>query len=101
MILTATNHNNAIASLTGRSIVCGAGTFLYFHGVDYGQNEADVKTMYEVPEHREELLNKYNVKYIVIGANELGYNILDYDNLVASYEVVFNQDNVVILKRQG
>ncbi len=101
MILTATNHNNAIASLTGRSIVCGAGTFLYFHGVDYGQNEADVKTMYEVPEHREELLNKYNVKYIVIGANELGYNIPDYDNLVASYEVVFNQDNVVILKRQG
>ena len=55
--------------------------------------------MYEVPEHREELLNKYNVKYIVIGANELGYNIPDYDNLIASYEVVFNQDNVVILKR--
>lgn len=57
--------------------------------------------MYEVPEHREELLNKYNVKYIVIGANELGYNIPDYDNFVASYEVVFNQDNVVILKCQG
>lgn len=99
MILTATNHNNAIASLTGRNIVCGAGTFLYFHGVDYGQNEADVKTMYENPSEREALLNKYNVKYIVIGGYEFGYSIPDYDNFVGSYEMVFNKDGVVILKR--
>lgn len=99
MILTATNHNNAIASLTGRNIVCGAGTFLYFHGVNYGQNEADVKTMYENPSEREAFLNKYNVKYIVIGAYEFGYSIPDYDNFIASYEMVFNKDGVVILRR--
>lgn len=33
--LSHNNHNNAIASLTGRNIFCGAGTFLYFHGVGY------------------------------------------------------------------
>lgn len=99
MILTATNHNNAIASLTGRNIVCGAGTFLYFHGVDYGQNEADVKTMYENPAEREKLLDKYNVKYIVIGPNEYGYSIPDYENLTKSYSKVFDNDGVVILKR--
>ncbi len=99
MILTATNHNNAIASLTGRNIVCGAGTFLYFHGVDYGQNEADVKIMYENPAEREKLLDKYNVKYIVIGSNEYAYNIPDYENLTKSYSKVFDKDGVVILKR--
>ena len=99
MILTATNHNNAIASLTGRNIVCGAGTFLYFHGVDYGQNEADVKTMYENPADREKLMDKYNVKYIVIGSNEYAYNIPDYENITKSYSKVFDNDGVVILKR--
>lgn len=46
---TATNHNNAIAMLTGRSIVCGAGTFLYYHGLDYQPREAALKLVYEQP----------------------------------------------------
>lgn len=96
--LTATNHNNAIASLTGRSIVCGAGTFLYYHGVDYGQNEADVKTMYEDASQRDALLRKHNVDYIVIGAWELGsYSISDYEEMLSSYDVVYNKDGVVVL----
>ena len=37
--LTYNNHNNAVAALTGRNIVCGSGTFLYFHGVDYSARE--------------------------------------------------------------
>ena len=32
VFLTGDNHNNAVAALTGRSIVCGAETFLYYHG---------------------------------------------------------------------
>lgn len=35
VVLTASNHNNPVACLTGRNIVCGAGTFLHYHGIDY------------------------------------------------------------------
>ena len=96
--LTATNHNNAIASLTGRNIVCGSSSFLYYHGVDYTGNEAAVKSMYEDPDARDSLLDEYGVNYIVIGPWELGsYQISDYDTLAGSYEIVYSQDNIVIL----
>lgn len=99
IILTATNHNNAIASLTGRNIVCGSSSFLYYHGVDYFQNEADVTAMYEEAQKREELLQKYDVKYIVLGPDEISnYSISDFDDMVQTYPVVFNEDNVVILQ---
>lgn len=99
LILTATNHNNAITSLAGRSIVCGVPTFLYTHGLDYGQNEADVKTMYENPVERDSLIQKYGVKYIVIGGNEFSnYAIPDYDAMLSTYPVVFQEDGVVVLQ---
>lgn len=96
--LTATNHNNAVASLTGRNIVCGSGTFLYFHGVNYQKNEADVKTMYEDPSQRNSLIKQYGVDYIVIGSYELAsYAIPDYDNMIRSYPIAYENDGIVVL----
>ena len=96
--LTASNHNNAIASLTGRNIVCGSGTFLYYHGVDYAQREADIKIMYEDPARRDELLSQYEVNYIVIGSQELSsYAIPDYDDMISSYDVVYEKNGMVVL----
>ena len=98
VFLTATNHNNAIASLTGRNIVCGSGTFLYYHGVDYQPAEADVKSMFENPEERETLLQKYNVKYIVLGAYEQSdYAIPDLDSMITAYPVVYKEKGILVL----
>ncbi|MCR5690878.1 MAG: hypothetical protein K6G62_01535 [Eubacterium sp.] len=101
--LTANNHNNAVASLTGRNIVCGSSTFLFFHGVNYQQNESDVYTMYQNPNQRADLLAKYNVKYIVLGAWEYGtFTIPDADQLKATYPVVYadEDNNLVVLQVQ-
>jgi len=75
--LTATNHNNAVAMLTGRNIVCGAGTFLYFHGVDYQGRSNNVRLMYEQPEQFfDSLANEYGVDYVLISSWERGsYNV--------------------------
>lgn len=32
LFLTASNHNNAVAALTGRSIFCGSPSYLFYHG---------------------------------------------------------------------
>lgn len=98
IFLTANNHNNAIASLTGRNIVCGSGSFLYFHGLDYGQQENDVREMYENPANRDDLLDQYNVSYIVIGPCENGnYSIPDLQAMAEEYEVVYDKDGIVVL----
>lgn len=99
IFLTATNHNNAIASLTGRNIMCGSGSFLYYHGVDYAQAEADVAQIYQNPAARDTLLDKYDISYIVIGANELGsYNIPDLQAWAESCEIVYQSNDILVLE---
>jgi hypothetical protein len=98
IFLTATNHNNAVASLTGRNIVCGSSTFLYYHGVNYQQAEADVSEMYQTPDSRDALLQQYNVSYIVIGSVEQStYSIPDLDEWISKSNVVYNKDGVLVL----
>lgn len=97
IFLTNNNHNNAIASLTGRSIVCGSGSFLYFHGLDYAQQEADLRTMYEDPASRDDLLDQYSVSYIVVGPYEYGnYSIPDLQEMAKEYDVVYNKDGIIV-----
>ncbi len=97
VFLTATNHNNAIASLTGRSIVCGSATFLYYHGLDYAEQMEAVALMYEDPASRDDLLDQYDVTYIVVGPTEYNYyNISDLDTMAQEYEVVYNKDGVIV-----
>lgn len=70
-VLTATNHNNAVAMLTGRSIVCGSPTFLYYHGVNYGERYARVKNMYEDPSGCfDRYAAEYGVDYVLLGSWE-------------------------------
>lgn len=98
IFLTATNHNNAIASLTGRSIMCGSGSFLYYHGVDYAQAEADVARIYQDPAARDTLLAEYGISYVVIGSNEQrSYTIPDLLEWADSSDVVYQQNGIIVL----
>lgn len=49
VFLSWNQHNNTISSLTGRNIFVGAGTFLYYHGVNYQEKEALMKEMFSNP----------------------------------------------------
>ena len=78
VILTATNHNNAVAMLTGRSIVCGSPTFLHFHGVDYAERYSNVRRMYEQPgECFYQLAGEYGVDYVLLSPWELSSYSVD------------------------
>ena len=97
-ILTATNHNNAVAMLTGRNIVCGAPTFLHFHGVDYSERYQNVRRMYEQPEECfEELAREYGVDYVLLSSWETsGYNV-DF-GFFRSLEPVWESGGVTLYK---
>ncbi len=80
MFLANSYHWNLISPLTGRNIVTGTSTFLYFHGIDNSQRETDVRSMYETPEQSKDLFETYGVNYILISnAERYNYDIdLDY-----------------------
>ena len=70
VILTETRHNNAVSSLTGRNIVCGSGSFLYYHGVNYQDRGKHIMLMYMDPEKYSNYYTQYGVDYVMISVYE-------------------------------
>lgn len=66
VIMTDQRHNNEVAVLAGRNIVCGSPIYLYYHGLNYYQRERDLRPMYEAPGENLDLFEKYNVDYLLI-----------------------------------
>lgn len=93
VILTQTRHNNEIASLTGRNIVCGADTFLYFHGIDTTERKAELQKMYEAPAANLDLYEKYNVSYVAVTSWEHGSYAVDETAMAELFELIYDQDN--------
>lgn len=94
VILTNTRHNNEVSSLTGRSIVCGADTFLYFHGIDTTERKEQVRLMYEAPAQNLELYSQFNVSYVVISSWERNTYNIDGTWFDKNFELVFMYDDV-------
>jgi len=70
LFLTASNHNNAVASLSGRNVLCSGKGFLSTHGLDYHDLERAEKELMTNP--TKELLEEYNISYVYIGDAERG-----------------------------
>lgn len=90
VVLTGTQHNNPVSSVGGRKIVCGTGSFLYFHGVDYSEQKQAVQRMYEDPKGNQDLFERYEVDYIYISSYERYNYEIDYDALNELYPMVFD-----------
>lgn len=100
VILTDTRHNNEVVSMTGRNIVCGSSSFLYYHGLDYRTQEEDVGVMYQNPQDIT-LFDKYDVKYVYISNSErYNYGILSEDAFLEHFEVMHREGSVTLYKRR-
>ncbi len=96
VILTGDQHNNVVAALTGRDIVCGTGSYLYYHGIDYSaQWEAEAMMLAE-PENNQQLFEQYGVDYVYISDQER-YNFnADRQWFDANLECVYDSDGIQI-----
>ena len=96
VFLTDDNHDNAVAVLTGRNIVCGSSSFLYFHGLDYTYRQRTAESMLTDPEafeaHKEEL----DVDYVYMGyyENALSDNIRPY--LSEHYAEIYSRGGISV-----
>ena len=94
VFLTSTHHNNALPSLTGRNVVCGADTFLYFHGIDTSERKQHVKLMLEAPLENLDLYEYYNVSYVVISSYERSNYTIDENAFAENFTLVFSCGDV-------
>ncbi|QLG89691.1 hypothetical protein HQ393_16350 [Chitinibacter bivalviorum] len=96
MFVTAPNHNNTVAALTGRNIVVGTDTYLFFHGLNTRQRHDDVKAIYSSPGERTALIAQYKVDYIYLSDFERG-EYPEFISLLRSYPVIYDANGVQIL----
>lgn len=96
LFLTADNHNNAIAALAGRKILCGSGSYLAYHGVSYAAEEQALTILYETP--TEQALADWGVDYVLIGHYERAYYHVDEAFYAARFEAVYQSGDTVIYR---
>lgn len=99
VFLTHNNHNNAIAMLTGRSIFCGADTFLYYHGLDYEPRQKALKDLYEKPAaNLARYIDEYGISYALISPYETSEYRVDINYFEANFECVYRSEKALLFK---
>ena len=96
VILTDTRHNNEIAALAGRNVVCGSPSYLYYHGLPYDRAQRDVGQMYAAPQESQVLLAQYQVRYILVSDFERGSYPVNQAALDALYPRVYDDGSRVL-----
>ena len=99
VFLTGHQHNNAVTALAGRHIVCGADTFLYYHGLDYSNQWRACELMFTDPENNQELFDEYDVSYVYISSWELSNFAVDLEWFDQNMDVVFRNASVIVYAR--
>ena len=100
--LTGVHHLNPVASIAGRDIVCGPDLWLYYHGLDTTERKVDIANFYASPEDHQDVLEKYDVEYILVSSYERADYQIDRDGLAAIADVVFaNYEGAIYKVREG
>ena len=94
LFLTGTQHINAVACLAGRTVLCGSPSYLYYHGLNYGEQQAAAKAMYETPSAA--LLEEWGVDYVVFSGFERSEFAADESWYQSNCAEVFRQGEYVI-----
>ena len=70
IFLTGNQHLNPVSSLAGRTILCSSDLYLYYHGFNTTQRQAEIAAFYANPAANLDLLRQYQVQYIYVSPYE-------------------------------
>ena len=98
LFLTASNHNNAVAALTGRNILCGSSSYLFYHGVDYASRQALAQRLLTDSDSFESAHGELGIDYVYLGEYERGLPGCCAEYFEENYPAVFRQGSVTIYK---
>ena len=98
LFLTSTYYTNPVSVLTGRSIVCGPGLYLYYHGVDYQPREQQVSLMYQGEEEFLRPAEEFGVDYVYIGYEERSRYEVNDAWFSEHYPLIYDQGGIQIYR---
>lgn len=70
VIAVGLQHNHPVPMLTGRQVMMSYPGWLWSHGYDYSEREADLRSIYALAPDAPRLIEKYGIDYVVVGPNE-------------------------------
>jgi len=95
LFLTATNHLNTIAALTGRDIYCGSAIYIFFHGLDFHGREKEIKQMYTNKHQFAKLTREKKIDYVYLSVYERKkYGVSA--NYFKAYPKIYDADGITI-----
>ena len=97
LVMTGTQHINFVPSLAGRRIVCGPDTWLYYHGYNTGERQADIRAFYADPQGNGAVIEKYGVDYVLLSSWEWGQMTVNKAALDALYERCYESEGEEII----
>ena len=96
LFLTDDNHDNPVAVLTGRNILCGSPSYLYFHGLNYAPYQKLAEQMMTDSQAFEQYRTSVGIDYFYVGYYEQAIPGLILPYLEANYPVVFSAGTIRI-----
>ncbi len=96
LFLTAPIVQQPILSLAGRAVLRGDTAWLWSHGYDYAQREADVKRIYAGGDDAIDLLRYYAIDFVYLGRAERDTLNADASFFDARFPVFFRDTGVII-----
>ena len=97
LFLTANNHNNAVAALTGRNVYCGCPSYLFYHGLDYSGRMEICRKLLADGELFESQHDRLKIDYVYIGSYERALGCCE-EYFSLNYPAVFSSGDVTIYK---
>ncbi len=100
VVLTDQRHNNEVVSLTGRNIVCGSSSYLFYHGLNYAPSAQAAREMYQDPQGSQALFEEYGVDYILVSDFERNSFTVDQAGLDQLFPRVYDDGLRVLYSTQ-
>lgn len=98
IFLTSDKHNNPVPCLAGRRIVMGYRGWLWTHGIDYRQREADVMGMYQGSSKSLSLIADYKVSYALIEMDKIYDFGINSQFFFEHFPVIYQSQNYILFK---
>lgn len=93
---TAPAHNHFITMWAARPILLGYTGWVWNFGFQYHQREADLKQLFAGTERTPEIIEKYDVSYVVIGPGEVTQMQANAPYFAENYSVAFSNGEYII-----
>ncbi len=98
VFVTGTQHLNPVVSIAGRTIICGPDLWLYWHGFDTSERQAELAAFYEDPEDNTEVPAKYGADYVYVSSYERNSYDVDEDGLSRIGVKVFENGEAAVYR---